>query len=250
MPTYELSASKRLMNHSRVIVFANGDYSRRAVQQANINEQDLIVAVDGGAVHAMNAGLRPHVLIGDLDSLPAALQSQLLDQAVDNNTASNISPRQHLPVKCVSFPSEKDSSDLELALEQLQQNALFERAVDEVLLLGVSGGRTDHALFNWLLLLAKPWSFTLRAIDDTVSAIVVTPSRALSSSVDPGITFSVLAATEIARGLTVTGVKYPLHNAELMPGSTLGLSNETSDTVLNVSLTEGRVLVMLNYADD
>lgn len=249
MPTHERSASKRLMNHSRVIVFANGDYSQRAVQQANINEQDLIVAVDGGAVHAMNAGLRPHVLIGDLDSLPAALRSQLLDQTVDNNTASTL-PRQHLSVKCVSFPSEKDSSDLELALEQLQQNTLFDRSIDEVLLLGVSGGRTDHALFNWLLLLAKPWSFTLRAIDDTVSGIVVTPSRALSSSVDPGITFSVLAATEIARGLTVTGVKYPLHNAELMPGSTLGLSNETSDTVLNVSLTEGRVLVMLNYADD
>ena len=54
---------------------------------------DLILAADGGYRHCQAAGLRPDLLLGDLDSLET--------------------PPQALPVQ--TFPAEKDDTDTMLA---------------------------------------------------------------------------------------------------------------------------------------
>ena len=73
-------------------------------------------------------------------------------------------------------------------------------------------------------------------------------SRAFSAPVPVGQTFSVIAQVQSATGVVVSGAKYPLTNARLNLGSTLGLSNETSESHLQVSVEKGIVLVMLVHS--
>ena len=84
----------------RAIIFANGDASDPDLVRRWTAQADLIIAADGGSRHALAAGVTPHVVIGDLDSLAEADRAQL--------------DRTGVPL--IVFPTHKDYTDLELAL--------------------------------------------------------------------------------------------------------------------------------------
>ena len=88
------------MDNNRAVVFANGDLVNAAAVRSLLQSGDTLVAADGGYLHMKKLGLQPHLLIGDLDSLPAP--------EVDSLRAAG--------VELEIFPREKDATDLELAL--------------------------------------------------------------------------------------------------------------------------------------
>src|ERR1700687_6225059 len=53
----------------RAIIFANGLLANPASAHAAVQPTDQLIAADGGLHHLQALGLRPHVLIGDLDSI-------------------------------------------------------------------------------------------------------------------------------------------------------------------------------------
>ncbi|MBT7781444.1 MAG: thiamine diphosphokinase, partial [Anaerolineae bacterium] len=53
----------------RALLFINGDLPNRDAARKIIQDDDFIIAVDGGTRHALNLGLVPSVIIGDLDSV-------------------------------------------------------------------------------------------------------------------------------------------------------------------------------------
>lgn len=217
---------------TRAIVFVNGEWSDHAFELANVSENDLLVCVDGGANHCIAMGLSPDILIGDLDSIDAEVAGSI----------------QATKAEHVKFPSKKNASDLELALQ-----LLCERSVSELVLLGMSGGRTDHFLFNWQLAASREWPFSLRIIDSTADARIVRKQRPLSlSTTDDQIgieqIFSVIPLVEGAEGVCVVGAAYPLSNASLSLGSTLGLSNVVQEKQLKISVSEGVVMALFVHA--
>ena len=214
----------------RAIVFANGELGKRAVQRANIQDTDFIVCVDGGLQHAQEWGIQPHLLIGDFDSA----QSTSLN-------ASNIAD-----VERINHPVNKDASDLELALEELQSREIQQREIQEVLLLGISGGRADHSLFNWMLPAVKAWAYKLRLLDETADAHVVNRAHPFKQTSTLGSLISLLPLRKVA-GVTTAGLEYPLNNASIKPGSTLGLSNVVCAKNVTVELASGVLLVIINY---
>lgn len=213
----------------RAIVFVNGDWSDTAFSLASVSDSDLLVCVDGGANHCLAHGLSPDILIGDLDSL-------------DSEVARSI---QATNAECIEFPSKKNASDLELALQLLS-----ERPITEVVLLGMSGGRTDHFLFNWQLAASAYWPFALRIIDSSVDARLVNNQWPLTltthaKEIALEQTFSVIPLVEGAEGVDIVGAMYPLSKVILPLGGTLGLSNVVKDACLKVSVSEGVVMVLL-----
>lgn len=206
----------------RAIVLASGDCPENLPAEVVPQEFDQVVCVDGGLVHCLAMGWTPTLLIGDFDSTPADL---LLRPDVHS-------------VARLSFPPSKDASDLELALDTLEQGG-----IDEVVILGVSGGRTDHMLFNWLLVARKPWPFSLRLIDDTVDAQYVDAMRPYDVVAMPGTTFSLLAMTT-CEAITTQGLEYPLSDAHIALGSTLGLSNVSTGGRVRVSMESGTLLIL------
>ena len=208
----------------RAWVFAGGEFALNHLPQREVDEQDLIVCVDGGLQHCLQLGLRPHMLVGDMDSVSHEL---LQDDRIRN-------------VKRYVYPSDKSASDLELSL-----TILSTEPVDEVILMGVSGGRTDHMLFNWQLVRLCQWPFAIQFIDETTRSYVLNADkREVAIETDPGIVVSLLPM-ESCTGVETSGLQYPLSNAVIDSGSTLGLSNVVNSEQVRVSIANGSLLVMV-----
>jgi thiamine pyrophosphokinase len=212
----------------RAWVFAGGDFDVDHLRLDEVQEQDLVVCVDRGLEHCLQVGLHPDMLIGDMDSAP---QSLLQDDSIAD-------------VKRYVFPSAKAASDLELAL-----TILSEESLDVVILLGISGGRTDHMLFNWQLVRLRQWPFSLQFIDDTTRTYALEGAQAVELDSMPGMFLSLLPM-ERSTGVSTAGLEYPLSNAVIEVGSTLGLSNVVVDKRVRVEISSGSLLVMVQRTRD
>ena len=205
-------------------MFAGGEFSIDHVPFDEIGEHDQFICVDRGVEHCLAAGLEPTLLIGDFDSA---------DKDVLAQKHLSRTPR-------YDYPTKKSASDLELALQVLADNP-----PDSVVILGVSGGRTDHMLFNWCLPALRSWPFTLLLIDGTTRCHVLQGRDSCTLTAEEGQTLSLLALVR-ATGVTTSGLQYPLQGATLEVGSTLGLSNVTEGGQASVCLNSGTLLVLVN----
>ena len=61
---------------------------------------------------------------------------------------------------------------------------------------------------------------------------------------EPGSLLSLLPLAGPARGIRTEGLRYPLRDEELAPGTTRGVSNEFLGTSAAVSLTDGVLLAV------
>ena len=207
----------------RAWVFAGGDFSSDHIPENAVRDGDLLVCVDAGLEHCLMLGLQPDVLVGDLDSVsPTLLQDARLENV-----------EKHV------YPSKKAASDLQLALEILSSYSL-----SQVVLLGVSGGRTDHMLFNWHLMMLRAWPFNIELIDETMHAYVLEGEQSMDIHSSPNMTLSLLAM-RTSKGVTTAGLQYPLHKAIIEPGDTLGLSNVVESGQARVEISSGTLLVMV-----
>lgn len=207
-----------------VWLFAGGNFTVEDISQCSMcADKHAFVAVDRGVEHCLEAGIAPDLIVGDFDSASAAV---LADTRLEG-------------VRRLTYPARKNASDLEIAL-----HLLAETPPRKVTMVGISGGRTDHMLFNWQLPILQAWPFEIDLVDSSVHAFVVTPERHLEVNATHGQLLSILAF-EACEGVSVSGVEYPLARASLHTGSTLGLSNRVVGNMFNVSLSSGRCLVML-----
>jgi len=212
-----------------VVVIGGGTLSARAVEAELVDGDPIVVAADSGLDHAVAAGLRPNVLVGDLDSISAAGQMWAYANGVDIER----------------FPAEKDATDTELALA-----AAAERAGDGdvVLLGGVDGDddRLDH-LLGTLLAMGHPSLGQLqglRAVLGATECVVVHGGHTAHLTLEAGRTFSLLALHGPADGVTVTGAKWTLNDATLTGAEARGVSNVAIDDV-SVSCTSGVVTAVI-----
>jgi thiamine pyrophosphokinase len=214
-----------------VVVLANGDPlpSTLLPDVADaIDRARLTVAADGGLHHADRAGRDVDVIVGDLDSVaPAALA-----RARRSGT------------EVIEHPADKDATDLELALSLVVER--WDRDTPaEVLVIGGHGGRTDHLLANVLLLGAERYArLRIRAWLGTDVVHVVRDTVTFAGA--PGSTVSLMAVHGPATGVTTTGLRFPLEDARLEPGSSRGISNELSAARATVAVDEGVVIVVLS----
>lgn len=207
----------------KAVVIADGEPDAR--DAVHLAAADLIVAADGGARWLDALGVRPHVLIGDLDSVEEDLTARL--------AAEGTVIERH--------PVDKDASDAELALDRA-----IASGADEVVVLGALGGqRLDHELAN-LLLLADPSRrvHDLRLVrGGTVVRALHGPER-LSLLGAIGDLVSLLPIGGDADGVRTDGLRFPLIGESLRIGPSRGLSNVVVDQPASVSLERGTLLVV------
>ncbi|HSP04899.1 MAG TPA: thiamine diphosphokinase [Acidimicrobiales bacterium] len=184
-----------------------------------------IVAADAGVDLARSLGWEVHVAVGDFDSVSAEGRSALADEGAD--------VRVH--------PMAKDATDLELALEVAAELAPARPAPGHrVLVIGLEGGRPDHALANLLLAAAEPFA----ALD---IELVLAQGRAwvvrdhLTGSLPAGGLVSLVPVHGPAT-VSVSGVRWPLDRAALAAGTTRGVSNEAVGGPFELRVHAGAVL--------
>jgi thiamine pyrophosphokinase len=219
----------------RALIVADGDVPSRGTLDAAwpgwAEGIGLIVAADGGWEKACALGLRPHLLVGDGDSLPEGRLATLAAEGV----------------AIESSPEDKDESDAELALL-----AALRRGASHATILGALGGnRFDHALANVCLLsLPKAGAAEVELLDGTTRIRLLRapgPSGEAALCDLAGATgdlVSLLPLGAPALGVTTAGLLYPLADETLTPGPARGLSNVRLSTRAQVSIKHGRLLVI------
>jgi len=208
------------------VLLANGPLELSPKVRAMVSSAERLVGVDGGSRHLASMQLLPHLAVGDMDSIPRDLLAQYRDEGVE----------MHL------HPTKKDATDLELALE-----LALTGGASRISILGATGGRLDHTLGN-LFLLARclPTGIPVCIMDQEQCIHLMDQALTLSGAV--GDTLSLLPATPEACGVSLTGLEYPLHNATLTFGTSLGMSNVFVETQATVTLRSGRLFVFHLYA--
>jgi thiamine pyrophosphokinase len=179
---------------------------------------DLVVCADGGFGYAKSLGLTPDIIIGDFDSTGSGL-----------------------PLPCPShrLPTEKSMTDMEACIDYA-----LEAGCGEIALLGATGGRLDHFLGNiGLLERAGGSAFML----DSQHEIRLLTSTVTVRAPYKYRYFSVIPLDGLITGVAITGAKYPLGDAALCRGATVGVSNEPLEGVpLTVSVQDGKALLILS----
>jgi len=208
----------------KTVIFANGVPANPAENRRHVAPGDTILCADGGTLHALSLGLTPHLIVGDLDSLPASVQAEM--------TARGVEVERH--------PVRKDQTDLELALA-----AAVRRGATEILILTALGGRLDQQLANLLLLTRPEWAgVRLRLAEGNQQAWLLRGPDALTLIGRPGDTLSVVALSQTLTGLTLSGVEWPLRDAAVPLGSTLTISNTFVRPQARIELADGLALVV------
>lgn len=180
-----------------------------------------IIGVDSGIDHALAAGLLPDVAVGDLDSV----------------SPDGLDRIERAGVRIDRHPAAKDATDFELALEVAME--------DEPSAVTIVGGHPDARIDHWLGALLGLASARWRPtrIEAWLGTALVVPvhDRAVLA-VDEGATVSLLAVHGDARIASTSGLRWPLVDAVLPAGSSLGISNVA--TADRIELVVGRGVVV------
>lgn len=205
--------------YKRAFLFANGSVADLSAVANQIRMTDLLVAVDGGFKYLAKIQKIPHILIGDLDSV----------------SPKEIQRLEKLKVEIRKYPTEKDETDLELAL-----GMLAEFKVSKVIVAGATGDRLDHSLGNIHLLTKFQSTFDL-SLDDGHQEMFLIGDRSVIHG-KPNDIVSLIPIDEKDMGITTTGLAYPLKKETLYLASTRGISNVMLGKIASVQKQRGNLL--------
>ncbi len=206
----------------RAVILTGGEcHTERLLASGILPEDALVIAADSGYLKAKPLGLKPHIMVGDFDSIPA-----------------HAMPTDAEVPEIITAPAEKDETDTMLACE-----IAIARGCTSILIAGGFGGRCDHELSNifWLE------NLKLRGVD----AVMTDGNGQISVIRDETVTlprcggyFSVFSLDECT--VTLSGCKYPLDNAVLRRFLPYAVSNEiTADSA--VVTVEGTAILCSVY---
>ncbi len=219
-----------------------------------ISDDDYIIYCDSGLYHMDKLSGKTGLIIGDFDS----------------------HPEPDMDVETIKLPVEKDDTDTVYAVKE----AIL-RGYTNFTLVGVLGRRLDHSLGNLAILLYLQSKGLSGMIVDDYSEITVIAGteEVLNESIDieptslsdAGSTkpekkctdsktssslgyariqdnckyFSLLCAGGPAEGISISGAKYNLENADLTMEFPLGVSNEVlPGGIAEVTLKKGRLFLI------
>jgi thiamine pyrophosphokinase len=212
----------------RAVIVADGRLDEARVRQEAALPSTLVLGADGGAGRAHRAGVRVDLVVGDLDSIDAAVLDELAATGSEVRRAGE----------------DKDESDTELALL-----AALDLGARSIVLLGALGGeRIDHELANLLLLAHPRLDGRDAAIVDGGTTIVRIGNDQGGGTIElagsAGDLVTLLPFTGPVEGVTTHGLRYPLRGEVLVPGPARGLSNELLGRSARVTTSRGRLLVI------
>lgn len=214
----QIDVERELFTGTTKALVASGEIGEREPTRKLLLSHKGVVAVDGGLVHCHGLGITPELIVGDLDSIPQDLL------------------KIYSHVRTLSFPVEKDETDLELALE-----LVFQEEIQRVYVYGALGGRLDHLLGNVILLTRYPG----RVFLETENELAFVVNKTVELSCKEGQTVSLIPLNGVVEGISTTGLKWELDKASLNKYF-IGISNRCISNKFIVTVEKGDLLCCLN----
>lgn len=201
----------------RAVVFVNGDQADLRLVKRKISSKDLITAVDGGLKYVLSLGLKPDLVIGDMDSVDKKKLKPDWLVIEDNNT---------------------DITDLETALRYISK-----KQIKEVVVVGFQGSRFDQMTTN-LLMLAKS-DFKTSIIEGNQEMFLVKDKLEISGK--KGDLVSLVPLFKKVKKVETKGLRWNLQGRTLKVGQGLGVSNVMIGKKARVKIGSGVLLVIQTY---
>ncbi|HHY91583.1 MAG TPA: thiamine diphosphokinase [Clostridiales bacterium] len=206
----------------KCLIISNGTIEDYHWLENEVKRHDYILSVDGGTRHLYKIHQIPHAIVGDLDSIP----EEMIRYYKERN------------VEIYQFPVRKDYTDTEIAVEHaISKNA------DKITIIGGIGNRLDHTLANIALLIPLvDKGIDARIVNEYNEIIAVNQDIELEGEV--GEQISILPYCTTVEGLTLKGFEYPLYDAKIDIGSSIGISNRFIQPKASISIKKGYILVI------
>lgn len=181
---------------------------------------DITVAADSGIRNALLLGDHIDVAVGDFDSFP---ERDIPEDA-----------------EIVRLRPEKDLTDSQVAVE-----IALEKGADSFVIIGGLSGRLDHTLANLSILEALTARGHYAIMTDGVSRVHFINGGSALIGRSGFKYFSLIAATDIAKGVSIEGAKYPLKNARLSrKNGGFATSNEIDGNCALISVKKGALFII------
>lgn len=216
------------MRGMNILILTNGEYGDYTFckEDSQRSDYDFVICADRGMQHARALAILPDLIVGDFDS----------------GSDEDLEYFKEKQVKIQRFRPEKDATDTEIAIQRA-----IERGAKSVTVYGGLGSRLDHSLANVHLL------FTLlmhgikgRLMNPNNTVYLVNDQIQLDGK--EGDLVSLIPFNGNTLGVTTKGLGYPLNEAELKMGSSLGVSNYMTQNKAEVKVKEG-VLIIIKACD-
>jgi thiamine pyrophosphokinase len=206
------------------LIIGNGEeIGKNIIENLNF---DYIICADGGLDKAKKYGIVPDIIIGDFDSVNLSVLKQY----------------EILNIPIEKFPSEKDSTDMELAVE-----FAISKGYNNIILTGATGSRLDHTLGN-IMLMERCFKIgvIITIIDNNNEMKIISDNTDLIIDNKEGYYISIIPVTDFILGLNLGGFKYNLKNVNVQRGSTLLISNQITGSNGRIILNEGTAIVFIS----
>lgn len=201
----------------KAYIFTGGEIFPQYIEEKPEGD-DLVIAADAGYKNASLMGAHINILIGDFDSLGD------VPDDVD---------------EVFKLPAEKDVTDTQFAVDMA-----VERGADEIVIVGSTSGRLDHTL-STLAILEKYW-------EKRLPIYIVNGQNRVRYIRDSGFIvvrsqykyFSVIAADEKVKGVSIEGGKYPLIKKTLLRNHQFAVSNEITKNCALITVKKGGIYII------
>jgi thiamine pyrophosphokinase len=204
-------------NIKRAVICLDGEPPSKKTFQKTVQDRDFVIAADGGANWLYEYGIKPDLLIGDLDGVQEEIRNKL--------------PEDRIIQKVDQY-----STDFEKAFTWVTQ-----KKIENVVVFAMAGKRIDHLLSNFSLV----WKFHKKAnieiVHDGWNAHLL-PNQKQKYKVRKGMTISLIPFSDCA-GITLAGFEYPLQNAVMNQGN-VGVSNVATESQVMIEVKKGRMIAI------
>ncbi len=204
-------------NHSKPQHTVEFDQAVTLLGQADVASRHLtalvdssapLICADGGANTAVEFGLTPEIIVGDMDSFTGAFDGHVI----------------HL--------SEQDTTDFEKCLYSVKAPLYIGY--------GFLGGRVDHELTALSVLVRYPERAVILLGDDDICFCC---PKQLDIDLPKGTRVSIFPMSPTK--MHSTGLKWPLDGIELSPSTRTATSNKASSARVSIGLDQGDAVVIL-----
>lgn len=184
---------------------------------------DLVIAADAGYQNCIASGIAPDIIVGDFDSMPAP----------------------DLP-GVITLPVEKDDTDSLHAMRM----GLDRGFRDFVLYGGTGGSRADHTLANLqsLLFLVSHGARGRMYGEGMVWQVIHNESLRFPASCRG--TLSLFCMDGQAKGVSIRGLKYLLHDYTVTSDFPIGVSNSFVGAPAEIEVKDGTLLILSDIQGD
>lgn len=213
----------------KTIIVSGGDINKNFLEKLNLkNKFNNIIASDKGLEVLDKCNIKPNYIIGDFDSL----NEKVLNKYIDDET-----------VKIIKLNPEKDYTDTHMALK-----LAIELKSTDITIIGAIGSRLDHTLANINILKeALEKKVACRILNENNNITLINKNITIKKEEEyPYI--SLIPLTTNVTGVTLNGFKYPLDNATMEIGKSIGVSNEQIEDNATIKLEEG-ILIIIRSKD-